>query len=678
VLASLPKDLHATYERILSRLDGKQAQNVKLVLLVLAFSTQTMTKNQLGTILRINTQGKPRVRKIEIYWDRLLTTCSSLVSLSSYTPERSFHIANDDHSDSLRLAHFSVKEYLVSEHIKHGSARNFWLSYGMSHRVMAELCVSCLLHHDRYSDCLKGNLEQIWFTEYAADFWAQHAKEANQETERGYLDDLIFEFLHRGARDPYLIWCETRPLARTYYANRPSLHRRPQVDSDGRVVRSSYMKYLETGDIGSPLLLAAQHNLCRAVERLLVEGNDTDYHSHVLEAMFKGVESNAYESLEKLILLGGADPNSTYQRLGGDYQTLLHRCGRAQSSKRMIKLLMEHGADPHVPCPRYGTPIHYLSWHGCHDQLLALLTLGADPDVVYDGEMRGGDRDISLSTPLQCAAYRGHVACLDVLLKYGAAINRVEGEIGSCLHAAAVGGQREVFKHLLKKGADIRLLSKEYGSVLWAAGYGTNKEIVRICLEKGLSWADAIDPNLEKTRGEQWKNLDAETKDALVERVIELSGQRHCQTLADAVSRGLETVKAYLAKKELLSWDKADGMSMAARVDRLDIFNFLAQNPPYIDIQRDAARELLMFAQPSNVVGLAKAVLALSSGGDWLRDFSWVRLVQSRKNRKVALPEFFVTLETMPLDKREFEWLGDTYRMNPHHPDGLRYEKVQV
>jgi hypothetical protein len=541
---------------------------------------------------------------------------------------------------------------------------------------MAEVCVSCLLHHDRYSDCLKGNLEQIWFTEYAADFWAQHAKEANQETERGNLDDLIFEFLHHGARDPYLNWCETRPLARAYYVNRPSLHRRPQVDSDGRVVLSSYMKYLETGDIGSPLVLAAQHNLWRGVERLLVEGTGTDYRSHVPDAMFKGIGSDAYESMEKLILLGGADVNTTYQRLGGDYQTLLHRCGRAQSSKRTIKLLMEHGADPQVPCPRYGTPIHYLSWHGCHDQLLALLELGANPDVAYVGEMRGGDRDISLATPLQCAAYRGEVACLNVLLRYGATINRVEGDIGSCLHAAAVGGQQKVFEHLLKKGANIRLLSNEYGSVLWAAGYGTNKEIVKICLEKGLSWADAIDSSLEQTRGQQWKDLDPDIREILVDRVIELSGKRHCQTLADAVTRGLETVKVYLARKELLSWDKADGMRRAAWLESLDIFNLLAQQPPRIDIQRDAAGGLLRFVNPSNLVGVAKAAMALSSGGDWLRDFSWVRLVQSRKDRVARLPEFFAALEAMPLDKREFEWLGDTYRMNPYHPDGLRYEKV--
>ncbi|KAK4153542.1 hypothetical protein C8A00DRAFT_15227, partial [Chaetomidium leptoderma] len=42
ILASLPKDLHATYERILARLDGRLAQNVRLILVALAFSKEVL------------------------------------------------------------------------------------------------------------------------------------------------------------------------------------------------------------------------------------------------------------------------------------------------------------------------------------------------------------------------------------------------------------------------------------------------------------------------------------------------------------------------------------------------------------------------------------------------------------------------------------------------------------
>ncbi|KAK4197786.1 hypothetical protein QBC40DRAFT_299004 [Triangularia verruculosa] len=59
VLSSLPQDLPATYER-----------------------KQDLKVGQFSDVLLINPNGSPRIRNVGIYWNRLLTACSSLVSLS--------------------------------------------------------------------------------------------------------------------------------------------------------------------------------------------------------------------------------------------------------------------------------------------------------------------------------------------------------------------------------------------------------------------------------------------------------------------------------------------------------------------------------------------------------------------------------------------------------------------
>ncbi|KAK1621665.1 ankyrin repeat-containing domain protein, partial [Colletotrichum phormii] len=89
-------------------------------------------------------------------------------------------------------------------------------------------------------------------------------------------------------------------------------------------------------------------------------------------------------------------------------------------------------------------------------------------------------------TPLQCAAYAGNLACIELLLKYGADINFSEGKVGTSLHAAGASGNLSAFQLLLERGANPNVVRGQYGSVLWAAGYGGDRECVRICLQRGL------------------------------------------------------------------------------------------------------------------------------------------------------------------------------------------------
>jgi ankyrin repeat protein len=68
-------------------------------------------------------------------------------------------------------------------------------------------------------------------------------------------------------------------------------------------------------------------------------------------------------------------------------------------------------------------------------------------------------RDKEGSTPLHCAAWKGHVDVVTALLNAGAGINAVNqnGHYGTTpLHAAAHGNQRAVAELLIARGADMK------------------------------------------------------------------------------------------------------------------------------------------------------------------------------------------------------------------------------
>lgn len=83
--------------------------------------------------------------------------------------------------------------------------------------------------------------------------------------------------------------------------------------------------------------------------------------------------------------------------------------------------------------------------------------LKADPSLVHA-------RDADGSTPLHCAAWKGHPEVATALLNAGADIQARNSNShwgDSALHAAAHGNQRAVAQILIERGADLEALNAE-------------------------------------------------------------------------------------------------------------------------------------------------------------------------------------------------------------------------
>jgi hypothetical protein len=130
-LKALPKSLDETYEHILQTIDDEHHDDVLKVLQWLAFSARPVTLAEVAEALAMDcTNDHPQFdpdQRMQNPQD-ILSICSSLVTISS--PTVTVNGGTETHNlsikaEELRLAHFSVQEYLTGERIQNGPMVQF-------------------------------------------------------------------------------------------------------------------------------------------------------------------------------------------------------------------------------------------------------------------------------------------------------------------------------------------------------------------------------------------------------------------------------------------------------------------------------------------------------------------------------------------------------------------------
>ena len=141
-LASLPKALDETYARILCNIPEDHSQDAIKILQWLTYSARPLRIEELAEIIAINITGEPWFDPDARFPDQreILKVCSSLVTLEEVASEdtrsdnaTAEHVILDTLNEvfydkvaqSVRLAHFSVKEYLTSDRIRDQQAARY-------------------------------------------------------------------------------------------------------------------------------------------------------------------------------------------------------------------------------------------------------------------------------------------------------------------------------------------------------------------------------------------------------------------------------------------------------------------------------------------------------------------------------------------------------------------------
>ncbi|KAL8723696.1 MAG: hypothetical protein Q9181_007223 [Wetmoreana brouardii] len=443
-LKNLPKSLDETYCRILCNIPEEHTDDVYKMLQWLTYSVRPLAIAELAEVVAVNVDGNPWFDCGERFPDptEILSILSSLVTTEDLK-------TNFQTVKIIRLAHFSVQEYLVSDRILQQAAKDYSIQEVSANSSIAATCLAYLLQFDRpISEGVGLKKEEFPLAGYAALHWVQHLRPLGKDH---MPTKLVLELM--------LTRNEVRLNWNKIY------HRPSHLDR--------YFGFHEYGPDSLPVCFAAWAGLTELVRLLLEHGEDinsqSDDYGNALQATTRGYGD---EHLVRLLLDRGADINAKSGSFGNALQAAL---SHARINEKIVRLLLEHGADVNASGGRYGSAIHAALFKGSESMVQLLLEWGADISI------RAGIYD----TTLQAACYGGKKSLVELLLEKGVDVNAIGGDYGTALQTAASYGGEGILKLLLRAGADINAQGGTYGTALQAAANDGNEQIIETLLKEG-------------------------------------------------------------------------------------------------------------------------------------------------------------------------------------------------
>jgi hypothetical protein len=340
-LAALPPTLDTTYDRILCAIAKEDVDYAIRVLLWLAFSERPLAVDEVAELIAIDVARDPAFDREEVLEDPLeaLDICSSLVT-----------IATDDSNRGLEstrqvavLAHYSVKEYLVSDRIQRGQAARYSMQSAACHSTIARACLGYLGQFQKPEPMAEDTFGEYKLVRYSAEFWMIHAQKAGDkavETSRAAL--------HLLSRDnaAYLNWIR--------------IH-----DPESPRKESNFKRGIE--GTPNPLYYAALYGLGEVTRLLLDAGADINAQGGFYGSALQAASEGGHEAVVRLLLDKDADVNIQ----GGQFGSALHAASWG-GHEAVVRLLVDRDADVNAQGGFYGSALHAASWGG-HEAVVRLL-----------------------------------------------------------------------------------------------------------------------------------------------------------------------------------------------------------------------------------------------------------------------------------------------------------------
>lgn len=444
-------------------------------------------------------------------------------------------IDSEDHSDkytTIRLAHFTIKEFLMSDRLAESSASCFHFTETDAHFHIAHSCLAYYLHCIAHLDQDIRNLE---LRRYASDNWMSHLEMVPRELWSHDVSSLAAQSLAMRSLSLHTIlerdentlteltgtWMTVSlrieiSKPHLYTALNGYVHLTDMLISGGTGT-NPYVTQEDTdmalhhaalggsidmvrllldkgadckasnGRMGSALEAAAYRGHIAIVELLLDEGVSAYVQNGIMSSALRAAISGGHLDVVQLLVGRASIINGSGLNTCAGASTMVAGKIRRKFDVECLTFLLDSGADVNGQGPTNGAALHCAAASmlpdGSSQCIRLLLERGADVNLP------GGE----YGTPLQAMCY-GHADLSDIqlFLDSGADINAQGGKYGTALQALfaneAIGPQhkKEIAKLLLERGADINIHGGFYGSTLQAAcATETNTENVVYLLEKG-------------------------------------------------------------------------------------------------------------------------------------------------------------------------------------------------
>lgn len=517
----------------------------------LATSPKPLEINEAADVLAVNLDSESG----PVYDEDLLVLdptdipamCTSLVVTATTCLRR----RNGDFEETiqLRLAHYTVREYLLSEaFFSRFTPTILFANESQVHTFTAKTSLVYLLS---MQDTLTDEPQKCRpLSRHAAEFWVYHYLAPQKETS---LECLALELLRdNGQTETYRNWCKLFDPSKPW--REPDLLRNKFPDllyyasSEGleplvRALLKTGADSNTAGEIHGTCLQAAACNGHVGVVRALLEA-DPHGGGGLHENPLIAASDSGYAEVVELLLAHGADPNNeVYSSLGSSLTTASRR-----NHIEVVRQLINGGADPNIyhfkppdvnpleaassrgyrDCVALMLPkatrktallgleqaynaradrdmlktfielfpdavLNYAAALGYEDLVAELLDRGAKPETTLYRSAHTENNALKASALVEACA-EGYLAIAKQLINRGADVNaREQSEEWSnqsyALATAAREGNVEMVKLLLTHGADVNA-NGNYGPALQIAAYKGRREIVQILIEHGASLED--------------------------------------------------------------------------------------------------------------------------------------------------------------------------------------------
>ncbi|RYN73457.1 hypothetical protein AA0117_g7845 [Alternaria alternata] len=486
-LYEMPRTLDETYARMLSSIDNLYFVEARAALEWLAFSLRPLSVAELADAcsIRVDNTQEP------VFEDGgyealvgLFSVLSSLIIVEDQSDNKTDDYYSDDsiqdplpnkyntacYTQKVRLAHFSVKEYLVSNrlHQSHAELSKYALKETEVHRSLSQSCCAYLLHFTEQQNA------KIWIDE------AKPPRKTVQRHENGesrhYKQDFLKDFAPTYTLLPYFCthWQRHQALAELVEEQlhvSMSLHLRV-LESDR--VRTSWRRLCNGSPGATALYWAALFDLRQTVSLLCNSKSSQEINKvgGLHHTALKAAALCGNQKVVETLIASGADVNCT----GGLFGTAL-QAAAFLGHITIVDMLMTNGADVHCEGGLYGTALVAAASNG-HEIIVDML-MANGADVGYHG-------NYSDSTALTGAAMNGHGNMVSKLLKADVdnhTLNFRSG-LGTALDQATLRGHEQIVEELLQAGAD-------HGDGMKLATQEGHEGVVRVLVKHGAVYEPA-------------------------------------------------------------------------------------------------------------------------------------------------------------------------------------------
>jgi ankyrin repeat protein len=587
-LDELPKNLPEAYDRILRNIDkSRAATTAREVLRWLVHAQRQLATSELLEVTGFLIQEGPRFDREEVLGDLddILRICSSLVSVT--TSEDGTDSQSDERSGRYaalasgydRLAHASVKEYLVSDS---PCLAHYSLHDQESHDILASCCLVYLLRFEADEWTTYDCDSAFPLASYAANFWTEHARISDGWSQQQR--DLSMELLTR--KNPaFRAWSHLG--ARRLSEQLPLL----AASSEGLTDAVRMILHKSDNDIDTQwnernaLHEASAKGYEEIVEMLLQRGADVNIPSGRYGANALGIAcEKGHEGIAIRLLAKGADANAEHGwSWTGNAFAIACRQGRESVVERMLTtgaLVGTRWEDVDAAMAvaiekKYYTIVETLfdvSIHGCPDAALRAACGQGNENLVQKLLDKAAVADIPslvLKNSLRAACAEGHEGTVEILLARGASADNdtlrtacAEGDkrisemlfrgrhsaTSDALRAAHVEGQGRIMRMFLTRGARADQLA--FPGALQHACCGGYSYTVKALLQN-----DCGSAFLGEAGGESLQMACAGGHQSIVEMLLangvsaNYTGGTHGNTLTIACERGDDKIVKMLLDK---------------------------------------------------------------------------------------------------------------------------------